>query len=209
MKRFLRSRVWPTRMVMTLVAVCTLLLPMARAHAQGVTTGQIAGVVNDSQGLAIPGASVIAVHEPSGTTYEAVTLADGRFSIPGVRVGGPYSITASLAGFQSTTVKELTVSLGVSSDITVTLGNVAVEESVTVTAQSDPVFSSSRTGAATALNRDDLSTLPTVSQRLFDLTRMTPQASGSSFSGQDTRANNITVDGAYFNNSFGLRNAPW
>jgi outer membrane receptor protein involved in Fe transport len=195
-------------MVTTVVAVCTLLLPMARAHAQGVTTGQIAGVVNDSQGLAIPGASVIAVHEPSGTTYEAVTLADGRFSIPGVRVGGPYSITAALAGFQSTTVKEVTVSLGVSADLTITLGNVAVEESVTVTAQSDPVFSSSRTGAATALNRDDLSTLPTVSQRLFDLTRMTPQSSGASFSGQDTRSNNITVDGAYFNNSFGLRNAP-
>ena len=78
---------------------CVLLWPAARADAQGVTTGAISGVVKDAQGAVIPGATVLAVHVPSGTTYEAVTQGDGRFVMPGMRVGGPYTVTASLAGF--------------------------------------------------------------------------------------------------------------
>ena len=78
-------------------------------------------------------------------------------------------------------------------------------ESVTVVAETSPVFSSTRTGAATAVTREDLATLPTISGRITDITRLTPQYGGSgTFAGQDNRANNITVDGSYFNNSFGL-----
>jgi hypothetical protein len=179
--------------------------PVDPAFAQVVTAGQIAGIVNDSQGLAIPGATIVAVHTPSGTTYEAVSRDDGRFAIPAVRVGGPYSVTATLAGFQPITVTEVFVSLGVSADLVLKLGNVAVEETVTVTATSDPVFSSNRTGAATAVQREDLATLPTITGRITDITRLTPQYGGSgTFAGQDNRANNVTVDGSYFNNSFGL-----
>jgi len=68
------------------------------ALAQGVTTSAVTGVVKDAQGAVIPGASISAVHEPSGTNYDAVTQADGRFFIPGMRVGGPYKVTASLSG---------------------------------------------------------------------------------------------------------------
>ena len=64
-----------------------------------MTTGAISGVVKDAQGAVIPGATVLAVHQPSGSTYEAVTQADGRFVMPGMRVGGPYTVTASLTGF--------------------------------------------------------------------------------------------------------------
>jgi outer membrane receptor protein involved in Fe transport len=208
MKRLMTARFWVGRRTLCLLAACALLWPTGGAFAQGVTTGSIAGIVNDAQGLAIPGASVVALHEPSGTTYETVSREDGRFSIPGVRVGGPYAITATLAGFQSTTVKEVFVSLGVTADIELKLGTVAVEETVTVTAKTDPVFSSNRTGAATAVTRDDLATLPTISGRISDVTRLTPQASGNSFAGQDNRLNNITVDGSYFNNSFGLGGQP-
>ncbi len=191
-----------TRVVLVFVATCAL---ATAASAQGVTTGQIAGVVQDAQGLALPGASILAVHEPSGTNYEAVTREDGHFSIPGMRVGGPYTLTASLEGFQPQTIRDVSVSLGVSSDLTMTLGTVAASESVTVTANTDPVFSSNRTGAATAVQRDDIATLPTVSGRLTDITRLTPQYGGTgSFAGQDNRANNVTIDGSYFNNSFGL-----
>lgn len=196
------------RALAALACAAVVMAAAVPAYAQGVTTSAMTGVVKDAQGLAVPGASITALHEPSGTTYEAVTNEEGRFSIIGMRVGGPYTVTAELAGFQPSVTKDIVLSLGVASDLTLTLALATVAETVTVSAKSDPVFSSSRTGAATALAREDLATLPTVGQRIFDLTRMTPQASGSNFAGQDSRANNITVDGAYFNNSFGLRNAP-
>ena len=100
-----------------LLALCLLVLPVAIAHAQGVTTGSITGVVVDAQNSAVPGATVVAVHEPSGTRYEATTRTDGHFSIPGMRVGGPYTVTATLSGFQAATTKDLIISLGVATDL--------------------------------------------------------------------------------------------
>src|SRR3954453_11832107 len=188
-----------------LLACCVLLWPAGRASAQGVTTGAISGVVKDAQGAVIPGATVLAVHQPSGSTYEAVTQADGRFVIPGMRVGGPYTVTASLPGFTSEAKNNMSVSLGVTQDLDFSLKIANVAETITVVGQSDPVFSSGRTGAATAVMREDLATLPTITGRITDITRLSPQYGGSgSFAGQDNRANNMTVDGAYFNNSFGL-----
>ena len=109
MKRFL-----------TLFALAAFLLP-AFAHAQGVTTGTILGMVLDAQKQPIQGASVIAIHMPSGTTYEAATRADGRFSIPGMRVGGPYSVTVSArwagAAFEPQVQENVTVNLGVATDL--------------------------------------------------------------------------------------------
>ena len=101
------------------------------------------------------------------------------------------------------------LSLGVTQDLTFTLGPAQVSESLVVTAESSPIFSSARTGAATAITREELATLPTVSGRINDLTRLTPQYGAiGSFAGQDNRMNNITVDGSYFNNSFGLGGQP-
>jgi hypothetical protein len=194
------------------LAAFALLLSTGHAHAQGVTTGSITGVVVDAQKQAVPGATVVAVHEPSGTRYEATTRADGRFSIPGMRVGGPYAVTASLTGFQPQTVKDVVVSLGVATDLELTLGQAAITEEVTVTAQSSEIFSSARTGAATDITRETLQTLPTINDRINDYARLSPQYSGGpfggSFVGQDNRLNNITVDGSYFNNSFGLGGQP-
>jgi hypothetical protein len=179
------------------------------APAQGVTTASMTGVVKDAQGAVIPGASIVAVHEPSGTTYESVTQADGRFFIQGMRVGGPYKVTASLAGFTTEVKNNLTLTLGVAQDVEFSLKIAAVAETITVVGQSDPVFSSSHTGAATAVLREELATLPTISGRINDMTRLTPQYSGSGgFGGADNRMNNITVDGSYFNNSFGLGAQP-
>ena len=190
---------------LALLVCCVLLWPVGRADAQGVTTGAIGGVVKDDQNAVIPGATILAVHQPSGSTYEAVTQADGRFVIPGMRVGGPYTITASLPGFTSEVKNNISVSLGVTQDIAFGLKVANVAETITVIGQSDPVFSSGRTGAATAVMREDLAALPTISGRITDITRLTPQYGGNgSLAGQDNRANNMTVDGAYFNNSFGL-----
>jgi len=196
------------RILFGLLVVCAVFWAPSGANAQGVTTGSIAGIVKDAQGLAVPGSTVVAVHEPSGSTYEAVTREDGRFSIPGMRVGGPYTVTASLEGFQPQVTRDVYVNLGVAADLTLTLKTLAVSEEVTVVAQSDAVFSSARTGASTAISRETLASLPTLSNSLRDFTRLTPQAAGTSFGGVDNRLNNITVDGSYFNNSFGLAGSP-
>ncbi len=195
-----------------LVAIAAITFPAAHAAAQGVTTGSITGVVVDAQGAPVPGASVVAVHEPSGTRYEAVTRADGRYSLPGMRVGGPYTVTASLSGFQPQAMKDVTISLGVATDLQLKLAQAAITEEVTVVAQTSEVFSSARTGAATTIVRDVIANLPSINDRINDYARLSPQYSGGpfggSFVGQDNRLNNITVDGSYFNNSFGLGGQP-
>ena len=160
------------------IALCFLLWPVAHATAQGVTTGSITGTVTDPQKQPVPGASVLAVHEPSGTRYEATTRPDGRFSLPGMRVGGPYTVTATLTGFQPQTVKDVIVSLGVASDLMLTLGQAALTEEVTVTASSSEVFSSARTGAATAIGRDVIQNMPSINDRINDYARLSPQYSG-------------------------------
>ena len=109
----------------SLVAVCTLATVVS---AQGVTTGGLNGKVVDSQQQAVSGASVIAIHLPSGTSYEATTRADGRFSIPGMRVGGPYSVTVAYSGtgaaaFQPETQDDVMVNLGVATDLAFTMRN--------------------------------------------------------------------------------------
>ncbi len=182
-------------------------------QAQGVTTGSLTGVVTDQGGQPVAGANVIAIHLPSGSTYEATSRNDGRFSMPGMRVGGPYSVTVAYDGsgaaaFSPVTQENVTVNLGVSSDLTFTTQAISVSETVTVRGTVDPVFSSTRTGAATSVDRAEIATLPTLSGRLSDVTRLTPQASNNGFAGNDNRMNNITVDGSSFNNSFGLGGQP-
>jgi hypothetical protein len=200
------------RTTLALLALVALCWSPGTARAQGVTTGSMTGVVLDAQKQAVPGASVVAVHDPSGTRYEATSRADGRFSLPGMRVGGPYTVTATLAGFRDASIKNVEVSLGTANDLTLTLAQAAMTEEVTVTAESSEVFSSARTGAATAVNREILQTLPTINDRINDYARLSPQYSGGPFGGgflgQDNRLNNITVDGSYFNNSFGLGGQP-
>jgi hypothetical protein len=169
--------------------------------------------VVDANGSPLDGALVVAVHQPSGTTYRARTRADGRASIPGMRVGGPYQVTVSYIGFGAQTRENVYLSLGVSTDLEFVMREVAIQlEEVTVTAPRVAILSSERTGASTAVDRDVLATLPTISRRIEDIARLTPQYSGAgfgfSFAGQDNRLNNVTVDGAYFNNSFGLAGQP-
>src|SRR5215210_8984451 len=124
---------------LALLAACALVLPAAALRAQGVTTSGITGVVRDAQDLPVPGASVVAVHEPSGTRYETTTRGDGGFDIPGMRVGGPYTVTVSLSGFQPQVTRDLQLALGVSRDVDVTLRTASLQEEVTVTAEADPV----------------------------------------------------------------------
>jgi len=200
---------WSTCLLLATVAFA---VPTA-LDAQGVTTAAIAGVVTDSSGAPLEAARVVAVHGPSGTTYAAVTRTDGRFTISGMRVGGPYRVTVTVVGHRRELQDQIHLTLGGTADLRFVLGKASVElEPVTVTATSNPVFSSSRTGAATTISPAQIDRLPTISRRVEDLLRLTPQYSpmsfGFSFAGQDNRLNNMTIDGSYFNNSFGLAGQP-
>jgi hypothetical protein len=203
---------WLGSPAIAVLALLALLAPAVPSAAQGVTTGTISGIVLNAE-QPVSGAAVIAIHLPSGTTYEARSRDDGRFNIPGVRVGGPYSVTVTFEGgagtaFQPETKDDVMVNLGVSSDLAFNVRAIAVQETVTVSATVDPIFSSSHTGAATTVGRNEIATLPTLTGRIQDVTRLTPQSSGENFAGFDNRLNNITVDGSSFNSSFGLAGQP-
>ena len=205
---------WIVGIGRAVMAAATLsLFAIAPGFAQGVTTGAIAGIVNDSSSGPLEGARVVAVHGPSGTTYAALTRADGRFTIPGMRVGGPYRVSAGRVGYRQEVQNGVTVTLGVTSDLQFRLAQASVQlDPITVVTTTGAVFSAGRTGAATTVSADQLSHLPTISRRVEDLLRLTPQYSpmsfGFSFAGQDNRLNNMTIDGSYFNNSFGLAGQP-
>src|SRR3989440_1686301 len=200
--------------LMRWIVSCVLSIVFAGAvAAQGVTTSAIAGIATDSAGAPVEGARVVAVHTPSGTTYSGVTRTDGRFTIPGMRVGGPYRVSVSQVGFRQEVRNGVNLTLGLATDLRFVLGRVSVELApITVTATSGSIFSSERTGAATTVSNQQLEHLPTISRRVEDLLRLTPQYSpmsfGFSFAGQDNRFNNMTIDGSYFNNSFGLAGQP-
>jgi hypothetical protein len=174
-------------------------------YSQGVTTSNVSGKIISQTGESLPGALVTATHAPSGTKYSTVSNNEGRYFIPNMRIGGPYIINTSFIGYATSTVDGINLSLGVTTNIQIELvsEDITVDE-VIVVGDRNPIFSSDRTGAATAITNQNLNRLPTVSRNINDFTRLSPQASGNSFAGQDGRLNNITVDGSYFNNSFGL-----
>lgn len=170
-----------------------------------VTTSSITGIVKDSNGEAVVGASVKATHEPSGTTYGTVTNVEGRLVIPNVRIGGPYSIEVSSVGSQTQRLTGINLKLGEPYILNVTLAESETQlQEIEVSA--DRTIDVDRVGASTNVNSRQFSTLPTISRSLTDFTRLTPQSNGNSFAGRDGRYNNIQVDGANLNNNFGLSN---
>ena len=191
----------------TLLAIVALfLLSSGNLVAQGVTTGGVDGVVTNAAGQPLVGATITAVHEPSGTTYQTTSRTGGVFTIGGMRVGGPYTVTASLLGHQQEVRSEVSVVLGQSARHTFALVETAIAlEALTVEAAQDPVLNSDRTGAATTIPRAEVVALPSVRRSTRDLTRLDPRNDGNfSFGGRNWLYNNITLDGSYFNNSFGL-----
>ena len=172
--------------------------------AQGVTTASVHGIVTDTKG-AIPGATVTITHLPTGSVYSTVTRADGRFNLPNLRVGGPYTFKVTFIGYKDFVQDEITLSIGQDQKIDVKLeDNTTSLGEVVVKASAGKVINSSRTGARETINRQQIENLPTLNRSLSDFTKLTPSANGLSFGGRSSAFNNITVDGALFNNSFGL-----
>ena len=187
------------------LAAAAFLLMIFPAMAQ-VTTSSLAGQIVDENGEPLIGAAVIAVHTPSGTQYYAVTNEDGRYAIQGMRTGGPYEVTMSLIGCQTVVFPDIVLSLAETYQQNAVLktSTELLAESIVVASASSK-FSTEKTGAATNINNSQIVNLPSVSRSVTDVTRLSPYGgNGMSFAGSDGRLANFTVDGANFNNNFGL-----
>ena len=162
------------------------------------------GRVTDAEGAVI-GATVIATHTPSGTVYGTVTNVEGRFNLNGMRVGGPYTVKVTFIGYGAYTQNNVTLSLGENYVMNVVLSEEALSLDEVLVTATRTKFSNEKTGAVTNITNDQIANLPTVSRSITDITRLSPYGGdGMSFAGTDGRTANFTVDGANFNNNFGL-----
>ncbi len=182
-------------------------------YGQGTTTSSMNGKVLDTNGEPLPGATVLAVHTPTGSQYGNVTDAGGFFRIRNMRIGGPYKVTVSFIGYRNYIKNGIFLKLGQTFRLNVTLQDEAVQlESVVVTGSSDEIFDGNRTGSETNVSTEEINALPTANRNLSDFLRLTPQANitetgdgpAISIGGQNNRFNSIYIDGAVNNDVFGL-----
>jgi len=181
-----------------------ILISIIKVNAQE-TTAEIQGTVtNGAAGLA--GVSVTAIHQPTGTKYSTTTRNDGRYNLTNLKIGGPYLVEVSYVGFKKDQQNDITLLLGQAYKANFKLVEASnnLQEVVVKSSSQDKVFSNSRTGSQDNFNRNQITSLPTISRSYKDIIKLTPTYNGMSFGGQSSQLNNITVDGANFNNSFGL-----
>jgi len=202
-------------MVQSIRCLFVALLLLVIAHpgwSQGSTTAAMSGTITDSKGESLPGATVIAIHTPTNTQYAAPANAEGRFNIQNMRVGGPYTVKISFVGYQDFTREGINLTLAENYRLDAKLSDASTQlTEVTVTGRQNSVINADRTGAATTIQRTQLERLPTLNRSFADFIRLSPQSGGSAggaggntFAGRNALYNNITIDGAVFNNSFGL-----
>lgn len=184
-----------------LVALIVLSATIMQAQ---VTSSSMGGRVTDAEG-AVVGATVIATHTPSGTTYGTVTNMEGRFNLNGMRVGGPYTVVVTFIGYGAYTQNNITLSLGENYVMNVVLSEETTSLNEVLVTATRTKFSNEKTGAVTNITNNQIENLPMVSRSITEVTRLSPYGgNGMSFAGTDGRTANFTVDGANFNNNFGL-----
>ena len=183
--------------------IAMMVFTVSSAMAQ-LTTSSMAGKVV-ANGEELIGAVVEAVHTPSGTRYTTVSNEKGMFAINGMRVGGPYEVVVKYIGYETKTFTGVTLELGETYNLNASMSEDAVQlADVVVTAQATK-FTTEKTGASTNITNRQITAMPSVSRSITDYTRLSPYGgNGMTFGGADGRTANFTVDGANFNNNFGL-----
>ena len=188
-------------MAMMLTSVLTLM-------AQ-VTTSALSGKVTmaDTKEEVI-GATIQEIHQPSGTKYAAVTNSNGRFTIQGMRNGGPYSVAISYIGYETKTFRNIVLELGETYNLNALLSEDANELTEVVVSGKASKFAAEKTGASTNINQRTIQELPTINRSIGDLAKLSPYYGGSnSFGGMNGKMSNFTLDGANLNNNFGLNSS--
>lgn len=170
------------------------------------TTSEIQGTVFDANEAPLAGATIIALHQPTGTKYVTTSRKNGQFNLANIRIGGPYTLTTTFVGFNEGKQGEVYLSLGTAfkADFKLMPSTTSLNEVVVSARKSDKVFNNGRTGQQEIVTRAQIERLPTINRSLQDFTKLEPTANGLSFGGRSSQYNNLTVDGANFNNSFGL-----
>ena len=185
--------------------LCIMMLMIGISVSAQVTTSSISGIVLDENEAPLIGATVEAKHIPSGTVYGAIANLDGRFDMQGMRTGGPYTVKVSFIGYSTNVINDITLQLGETYDLTVNMKPSDYQLDEIVVSAVKTKFGASKTGASTNISMSQIASMPTVNRSIADVTRLSPYAgSGMSFAGGDGRSTNFTVDGANFNNNFGL-----
>lgn len=177
-----------------------------------VTTSNIRGTIEDTQGEPLLGANIVAVHTPTGTKYGAISNEEGRYNLLNLRVGGPYEVTISYVGFKTETRNGIFLSLGKTYNLNIAMvADSQLLDEVVVVSDQTGTFGKDRTGSETNVGRREITRLPTISRSASDFTRLEPSASsptgndgGLSFGGRNDQYNNFSLDGAFFANPFGL-----
>lgn len=202
MNQFTRYRIAGKGLLVWGLLLCSL-----SVFAQ-VTTSSISGEVKDKTGQPMVGATVVATHVASGTRYGTATNTAGRYLLPAVRVGGPFTVTVSYTGYEPNTQEGIFTNLGTVSTVDFTLEEAGTTlNEVTVIAAKSAIIASDRTGASATFSKDALNSVPTIGRTVNDIAKYNAYSNGSSFGGQDNRLNNFTIDGSVFNNGFGLGNS--
>lgn len=191
-----------TSKILFLLAVFMLLT--VTIYAQ-VTTSGMSGRVLDTNNSPLPGATVLAIHEPSGSQYGTSTNMEGRFNLQGMRTGGPYLVQVSFIGYSKESYSDIILLLGETFLLEAVLTEGAIEiGELMVVGRKASAFQTDKTGATTNISNQQLNAMPTISRSIQDIARISPFANGMGFAGGDGRSTNFTVDGANFNNNFGL-----
>ena len=174
-----------------------------------VTTATLSGIIKDAKGSGLEAATVTVEYPDAGIKQVLITKSDGRFTVPNLRVGGPYRVTVDHVSHAQSVSENIFLELGLNNTVEFTLQDKTTELSgVTVSASGARIFDNKRTGASTNINNRLLKALPTISRSADDYLRLAPSASanynGISFGGRNGQYNNFSLDGAVFNNPFGL-----
>jgi hypothetical protein len=181
------------------------LVMLATAAFSQVTSSSITGTVKGDGNAALASATVVAVHQPSGTKYSTTTNKAGAFTILNVRVGGPYTVTITYSGFQKHQEEGVYAPLGNTANVDVTMKpDTKTMEGVVIRGVPNPILNSKTNGASVTIGRQAINLTPTIGRNVNDVTKYNAYSNGRSFAGQDSRFNNFTIDGAVFNNGFGL-----
>jgi hypothetical protein len=189
-----------------LFSMLTFLFITLLMFGQGSTTSSMSGKITDSSGSPLAGASIVATHVPSGTMYGAIVNNTGLFTIQGMRPGGPYKVEASFIGFSRKTFTDINLLLGETYTLNTELTQSSTELNEVVVVGTRPsAFNTEKMGATSNINKQDMVLVPSLNRSLGDYTKMSPYSTGSgSYVGREAYNTNVTVDGANFNNNFGL-----
>lgn len=179
---------------------------MAVCSVAQETSGSLTGQVKDAKGLGIPGATVVAVHTPSGTRYAVSADADGRYFLNNLRIGAPYMVTVSTTGMKNEIRNDIAVRLGGTQQLNVVLhDNVQELNTVVVSGRAVSKQKADSYGTGKNISAEQVKNMPTINRSLTDITRLTPQGSkDNSFGGTNFRYNNVTIDGAVNNDAIGF-----